>query len=483
MIKAMIQNSPYCTEIRFPCSETELSKKLGELGMNPEHLAPMATVIGIEPSELSALEDCEVSLDALNYLGKRMDGMCKVERRQFFAVLSCDEAEIGYGLKDIINLTYNLARFTLIEDTDDLERVGRIHMLSVHGSLSESEYKNSDRLTAEGRKLPDSGKGIDTEYGKLYINEDVPFEEIFNGTTFPAYYSEPDSVAAVELEFFDQTELVQLPCEDIAIRKALCRLGAESIRDCTVIVDSIEDISEEWIDKICKVEKTKELFELNSGLKSEGVCLNREQPASLFNKEVAKILRENGFTVSESSGYISVFSDGKEVVKIFGNGMISAPDNTSDDIYFEIKKIAGTVSEYCSAYEKAAPLKAEDLSGNYRCLSEFNGTVLAAKYNNEYGFEFVTWDRTFHGKAVCQGNYYTDYASAKENFAVRSGLVDKDKLFSTKELEQLEKCVNFTIRHNGDLKFDDCDFLRKISEKISENIPEQQQNEAPEMTM
>ncbi len=276
MIKATIQNSPYCAEIKFPCSETELSKKLGELGMNPEHLAPMATVIGIEPSELSALEDCEVSLDALNYLGKRMDGMCKVERRQFFAVLSCDEAEIGYGLKNIINLTYNLARFTLIEDTSDLERVGRIHMLNVHGFLSESEYKNSDRLAAEGRKLLDSGKGIDTEYGKLYINEDVPFEEIFNGTTFPAYYSESDSVAAVELEFFDQTELVQLPCEDIAIRKALCRLGAESIRDCKVIVDSINDISEEWIGKICKVEKTKELFELNSGLKSEGVCLNRD---------------------------------------------------------------------------------------------------------------------------------------------------------------------------------------------------------------
>ena len=47
MIKATIQNSPYCTEMVFPCTETELSKKLGELGMNPEHLAPMATVIEI----------------------------------------------------------------------------------------------------------------------------------------------------------------------------------------------------------------------------------------------------------------------------------------------------------------------------------------------------------------------------------------------------------------------------------------------------
>ena len=56
MIKATIQNSSvafsaerimHVQEIRFPCSETELSKKLGEIGMNPEHLAPMATVLDV----------------------------------------------------------------------------------------------------------------------------------------------------------------------------------------------------------------------------------------------------------------------------------------------------------------------------------------------------------------------------------------------------------------------------------------------------
>ena len=135
MIKATIQNSPYCTEIRFPCSETELSKKLGEIGMNTEHLAPVGMVIEIEPAELSILQDCEVSIDALNYLGKRLDGMDKSEYRQYLAVLSCSEISGGWGLKNMINLTYNLARYTLIEDTDDLERVGRIHMLNVHGVL------------------------------------------------------------------------------------------------------------------------------------------------------------------------------------------------------------------------------------------------------------------------------------------------------------------------------------------------------------
>jgi len=188
MIKATIQNSPYCTEIRFPCSETELSKKLGEIGMNPEHLAPMATVIEIAPTELSMLTDCDVNLDALNYLGKKLDGLDGREFKQFLAVLSCPEISEGWGLKNIINLTDNLARFTLIEDTDDLERIGRVHMLNVRGALSVSEYNNGEWLAEQGEKLINSGSGINTEYGKLYINEDVPFEEIFNGTTFPAYY-------------------------------------------------------------------------------------------------------------------------------------------------------------------------------------------------------------------------------------------------------------------------------------------------------
>jgi len=483
MIKATIQNSPYCTEIHFPCSETELSKKLGEIKMNPESLAPMATVIEIEPAELSLLTDCNVSLDALNYLGKHMDGMDKEERNQFLAVLSSGETGIGSSLKNIINLTYNLARFTPIEDTDDLESAGRTHMLNVRGYLSESEYNNGEWLAEQGMKLLESGSGIDTDYGKLYINKEIPFDEVFNGTTFPVYYCEMNSVAEIAIEYDKLTEFVEMPCDDMLIQKALCRLGADDILDCKIEVDSSRDISNEWWEKICEVEKTKDIFGLNELLKTEDVHVKQEKPVSLFNKEAARVLEQNDFTVSESSGYISVFSDGKEAAKIFGNGMISAPDNTSNDAYFEIKKIAGAVSEYCAAYEKSAPLAADGLSEKYRCLAEFNGTVLAAKYNDEFGFEFVTWDRTYDEKAVCQGKYFENYAAAKENFATRFGLIDKDKLFSTEELERIGKCVNFTMRHNGDLKFDDCEFLEKISEKISENIPEQTQSDEPEMSM
>lgn len=95
----------------------------------------------------------------------------------------------------------------------------------------------------------------------------------------------------------------------------------------------------------------------------------------------------------------------------------------------------------------------------------------------------MTWDRTYDGKAVCQGKYFEDYAAAKENFATQSGLIDKDKLFTTEELERIGKCVDFTMRHNGDLNFDDCECLKKLNEKILESLPEQQQSGSPEMSM
>ena len=61
--------------------------------------------------------------------------------------------------------------------------------------------------------------------------------------------------------------------------------------------------------------------------------------------------------------------------------------------------------------------------------------------------------------------------------------MDQDKLFSADELKQIGKCVDFTMQNCGNLNFDDCENLRKLNEKISESLPEQQQSAAPEMSM
>ena len=152
----------------------------------------------------------------------------------------------------------------------------------------------------------------------------------------------------------------------------------------------------------------------------------------------------------------------------------------------EIASLFGIVRgiyEYCSSYEKAAPLSADSLSKKYRSLAEFNDTVLAAKYNEEYGFEFVTWFRSSDGKSVCNGNYFSDYSSAKENFAIRSGLISKDKLFCEEELERLGKCVEFTLENDGNLHFDEYENFKRLTNKISGSLAEQRQSAAPEMSM
>lgn len=471
MIKATIQNSPYCTEITFPCTETELLKKLGELGIDKEHLAPAGTIIDIEPAELSMLMDCEVSLDALNYLGKRMDGMSKGERSQFFAALTCDELDIGYGLKNIINLTYNLARYTLIEDMNDLERIGRTHMLNIRGYLSASEAENKEWLAEEGKKLINSGKGIDTEYGKLFVNEDIPFEEMFKGTVFPPYYCDPNAVVSIEVSYNGETELVDLPNEDIAIKKAIARLGTNDLGDCELKIDGYCDITDEWWEKIREVENTKDLFGLNDLLKTEDICIKRELSKSIFYREMSKWLRKNEFDFSEKDGCMIVSVDGCAEAKIYNSGTIAALTENVGDEYHEILQIEQNIYEYCSVYNEAAPLKASDLSGDYRSLAEFNGTVLAAKYSEQNGFEFVTWDRAYDGNGVCQGNYYSDYISAKENFAVRAGLVDKDRLFSGDELLKLNCCVDFALENSKYLDYNEEQALTILKEKIEAIAP------------
>lgn len=92
--------------------------------------------------------------------------------------------------------------------------------------------------------------------------------------------------------------------------------------------------------------------------------------------------------------------------------------------------------------------------------------MLAAKYSEHNGFEFVTWDRTYDGTAVCQGNYYSNYLAAKENFAVRAGLVDKERLFSDDELLKLNSCVDFALENSKYLDYNEEQALTILKEKI-----------------
>ena len=102
---------------------------------------------------------------------------------------------------------------------------------------------------------------------------------------------------------------------------------------------------------------------------------------------------------------------------------------------------------------------------------------MTAKYLEQCGFEFVIWDRTFDGKAVCQGNYHSDYLAAKEDSAIRSGLVDSDRLFAIDDLEYMHKCIAFALENDDSLDYEQEKELSELKERIEDIVPCQTANQ------
>ena len=100
--------------------------------------------------------------------------------------------------------------------------------------------------------------------------------------------------------------------------------------------------------------------------------------------------------------------------------------------------------------EQAPDLKADGLGENYKLLAEFNGAVLAG-HSSRYGVEFVTWEWSCGRTGLWQGHYYdpgsgpNGYLSAKQDFCVRSGLMDQHRLFTNEQLAEVYRCVSETL--------------------------------------
>ena len=104
--------------------------------------------------------------------------------------------------------------------------------------------------------------------------------------------------------------------------------------------------------------------------------------------------------------------------------------------------------------EQAPPLQAQSLTGDYRLLADFNGAVLAA-HPTRLGVQFVTWDWSFDRTGLNQGNYFQEnYAGAKQDFAIRAGLISKQQIFNQEQTANLQSGTAYRnlpllLRHLG----------------------------------
>ena len=227
MITLKIWHGPMRTTLTLPLREAEIQKAL----VKAFHTAPFRiTADELSPEALAMLNGKEIDLDELNFLAKNLDRLTPYEQDQFFAAAQVEQPA---DLKGLINLAFNMDRYTLVQNVTDLAVVGKKSLLNTMGALPASKIDKLD-LEQAGRELLTSGDGTPTTCGLLFTIKDVPHREVYHGATFP--YCEPrrDIIAVARMEYGPKTEYLYLPEDELAVIKAARRMGAPSPDMCKV---------------------------------------------------------------------------------------------------------------------------------------------------------------------------------------------------------------------------------------------------------
>ncbi len=146
-----------------------------------------------------------------------------------------------------------------------------------------------------------------------------------------------------------------------------------------------------------------------------------------------------------------------------------------------VTQTVALVKEYLRIMERAPTLKAIDLSEDYKILAEFDDTVLAGRMSKN-GARFVTWEYDFDRRGVHTGHYFMqDYESAKQDFAVRAGLVNRQRLFSDEQLGVIRNACEFALEDDVTLSYAEEKQLRSVQEQIERLLPQQERDQHPTM--
>lgn len=161
-----------------------------------------------------------------------------------------------------------------------------------------------------------------------------------------------------------------------------------------------------------------------------------------FFEELSRRLREGGVESSNvEDRRLEIFLHGQPVLFVSpGNDVFLFPAGSNNpeasELYHRVAQTADEVYTYVEAVQTAPTLHISGLSEKFHLLADFGGAVLAGReLENGRGYQFVTWIWDYNRTGVSYGHYYDeDFCGAKQDFAVRSGLISKTQLFSPEEL-------------------------------------------------
>ena len=355
-IELVLQNDGMKRNVIFPCTEAEYQAVCKELALK-DNYAFVRDVV--EPKALALKKDTFVNLDEINYLAKRMDSFDQKELFSFFAAIETGDY---VSTKDLINLTFNQTCYTLIRDVSNLKNIGYNRVLSSKGCISTDELEKMD-LEKIGRELLSTGKGILTNYGLLFRNEDVAFEEVYKGKGFPPYYYTGGEVLGVEIEKGGEKDYIYFPCERTEIDRALKRIGASDIRECNKNVDYCGGDGE-WEEYFNGLLQKNDMESINSissainrlGADSEAISENLYKLSSVMEfagvtfDDTEKVIRLAG-CLDEFEYYSEIGNDYNLGTKLIENEIGSAAEKIDDYIDYE-KYAQDFLEENGGAYTK-----------------------------------------------------------------------------------------------------------------------------------
>lgn len=199
--------------------------------------------------------------------------------------------------------------------------------------------------------------------------------------------------------------------------------------------------------------------------------------------ELARRLNEDGVSTGEKNdNRLQVLLHGKLVINVTQSGDVllmpeASGNQEAGELYHEVSRLACAVKEYTQAIERAPLLQARALDEPFRLLADFNGVVLAAyELEKGRGYKFATWDWDHDRKGVNRGDYFVnDYEAAKANFAVRTGLLQKERQFTDEQLTGLYLCSDYFLEEGFEPAPEQMNALSSARKQIEEAVPDLQE--------
>ena len=151
-------------------------------------------------------------------------------------------------------------------------------------------------------------------------------------------------------------------------------------------------------------------------------------------------------------------------------------NEAASELYHQVAAAADEVYSYVEAVQTAPLLRTSGLYEEFHLLADFGGAVLAGQEReNGQGYQFVTWVWDYDHARVSHGHYYEDdFQGAKQDFAVRSGLISRAQLFAPEELTELYRATDYLLEEGPEPDSGQQKAIQGARSKIEYTVPDLQ---------